>query len=566
MNKTLKRVLVTVLILVVVCGAIWGGLVIYRNSQKKPVNVYAVQDFAMTDYWGDSSESYGMVTTDKLQDVYISDTQTVKEIFVQEGQEVKEGDELLAYDTTLSDIDLEKASINLEKLQLQKENAEKELQKIINMRPHSSVLVTPESTGVEYTPHTTPYQISGSGTEEDPFYYLWGENDAFTISQLAQMFPTVPAQPELPAEPSEPADPADPADPAEPSDPADPADPAEPGGETGQDPDTADPGDSDIPEEPEEPEINYNESYVVFLVRQYDALNAPIVSYWGLHLDKSSGEITFKFFEPMLSEEIQNFEMEPEPYYEESGSDYTAAELAVMRGEKEQELRDLEVSIKLAQVEYDKLEKEVNDGVVRSTINGTVKLVMDPDEAYQNSKPVVQVSGGGGYYIDLAMSELELGTVEIGQTVQVNSWNTGTNCEGTIVEISEYPTTNANSWSDGNNNVSYYPFRVFVDETADLVANDYVDVTYQNTVQEGNSLYLENQFIRTDGGRSYVYVRNADGVLEQRTIQTGRNLWGSYTQIRGGLTIDDYVAFPYGKDVEDGAETVEATPQDLYGN
>ena len=48
-------------------------------------------------------------------------------------------------------------------------------------------------------------------------------------------------------------------------------------------------------------------------------------------------------------------------------------------------------------------------------------------------------------------------------------------------------------------------------------------------------------------------------------MQTGRSLWGSYTQIRGGLTIDDYVAFPYGKDVSDGARTVEATPQDLYG-
>ena len=547
MNKTLKRALITVLVIAILCGAVWGGLVLYRNAQKKPVNVYAVQDFAMTEYWGDSSQTWGMITTDKLQDVYISDTQTVREIYVAEGQEIKAGDPILAYDTTLSDIDLEKASIDLQKLQLQKEKAEKELKDLYNMRPHSSVLITPEPTGVEYISKTTPFRISGSGTEDDPFYYLWGENDAFSLSLLAEMFPEAPTEPEEPAEPTEPVEPAEPIDPAEPTEPDEP--------------------EADSPAEPEEEEqpINYNESYVVFLVRQHDALNAPIDSYWGLRLDKSSGEITFQVYQPDLPEEIQSFEVEPEPYYEESGSDYTAAELAVMRSEKEMEIRDLEVSIKLAQVEYDKLEQEVNDGVVRSTIDGTVKTVRDPDEAYQNSEAVVEVSGGGGYYIDGSLSELELGTVEIGQTVQVNCWETGAMCEGTIVEISEYPTTDSDSWSDGNSNVSYYPFRVFVDESADLRANAYADMSYENYVQEGDSLYLENEFLRTDGGKSYVYVRNADGLLEQRTVQTGRSLWGSYTQIRGGLTIDDYVAFPYGKDVEDGAKTVEATAQELYG-
>ena len=43
-----------------------------------------------------------------------------------------------------------------------------------------------------------------------------------------------------------------------------------------------------------------------------------------------------------------------------------------------------------------------------------------------------------------------------------------------------------------------------------------------------------------------------------------RDLWGSYTQIRGGLTVDDYVAFPYGRDVKPGAATVEATADQLY--
>ena len=71
-------------------------------------------------------------------------------------------------------------------------------------------------------------------------------------------------------------------------------------------------------------------------------------------------------------------------------------------------------------------------------------------------------------------------------------------------------------------------------------------------------------FIRSENGKSYVLLRGKDGRLEQRWVQTGRDLWGSYTQIRGGLTVDDYVAFPYGRDVKPGAATVEATVDQLY--
>ena len=82
--------------------------------------------------------------------------------------------------------------------------------------------------------------------------------------------------------------------------------------------------------------------------------------------------------------------------------------------------------------------------------------------------------------------------------------------------------------------------------------------------ERGSTRDLQSMFIRTDNGKSYVMARGEDGRLEQRWVQTGRGLWGSYTQIRGGLTIDDYVAFPYGRDVVEGAHTQEATTDQLY--
>ena len=174
----------------------------------------------------------------------------------------------------------------------------------------------------------------------------------------------------------------------------------------------------------------------------------------------------------------------------------------------------------------------------------------------------MEVSGGGGYYVSGVVSELDLENMKIGDTVQISSWMTGVSCEGTIVSVEDYPASQS-GWSNGNQNVSYYPFKAFVSEDANLQPNDYVDISYRSG-GSNNAWYLESMFIRVDNGKSYVYVRGENGLLEKRDVVTGADLWGSYTEIRGGLTQDDYVAFPYGQDVVEGAKTQEATPDQLY--
>ena len=62
----------------------------------------------------------------------------------------------------------------------------------------------------------------------------------------------------------------------------------------------------------------------------------------------------------------------------------------------------------------------------------------------------------------------------------------------------------------------------------------------------------------------FVYVKGENGQLEKREVVTGRYLWSSYVEILDGLTMDDYVAFPYGKTVKDGANAIEATIDELY--
>ena len=70
---------------------IWA---VSANRNSDPVLVFEFMHVGMTEYWGDSQESYGPITTDRVQTVFLSDTQTVTEIFVQSGDTVKKGDVL----------------------------------------------------------------------------------------------------------------------------------------------------------------------------------------------------------------------------------------------------------------------------------------------------------------------------------------------------------------------------------------------------------------------------------------------------------------------------------------
>jgi hypothetical protein len=104
---------------------------------------------------------------------------------------------------------------------------------------------------------------------------------------------------------------------------------------------------------------------------------------------------------------------------------------------------------------------------------------------------------------------------------------------------------------------------VQADDAAALQEGDYVSVSFGDG-GENAGLYLEKPFVREENGRSFVYAMGEDGRLEKRFIGTGKIYWGSMVEITGGLTMEDAVAFPYGKNVKEGAKTREGTLSDIY--
>lgn len=569
MSKKLKKGIIAAACVVGVCGAVWGGLTIARNAQRGDVNVYAVNECAMTDYWGDTSNTSGMVTTDKLQKIYISQSQTVKKVWVKEGDSVKKGTALVSYDSTLTQATVERAKIdydrqtenlevmknelellkkakNKETLQAEYDKLEKELNKLIEDATKSP---DDERDVVDLTHIAIDGMKLGTGSGNDKdnaiYYYRTTDSDgSFALSQ-ADLMGIFSSR-----------------------------------------------GKTD------------GTLYLVFVTRAGNKLGGAVMGNEGYILtavteDVPSGgsqdpqqppaggttakklvSVTVKPWNNGFKEftdgapdygdkkaEIEKLQRKIAQIQELLDTSMTQLDLNKAILEKAQAVKEQEVNLKVAKLKLDKKLAELGDGNVYAEFDGTVKTVRDPDEAYNNSEAVVELSGGGGYYVTGTLSEMDLGSVQVGDSVSISSWMTGAACEGTIVSIDDYPTSNGNNWGDGNSNVSYYPFKVFVTEDANLQPNDYVDIQYQKDTsaeESGSSLYLQSMFIRTDNGKSYVMARGEDGRLEQQWVQTGRDLWGSYTQIRGGLTIDDYVAFPYGRDVVEGAHTQEATTDQLY--
>ena len=235
-----------------------------------------------------------------------------------------------------------------------------------------------------------------------------------------------------------------------------------------------------------------------------------------------------------------------------------------MKSEKQEEIKQLQFDIKMGKSELNIMKKEASDGKVTANFDGVVSDILEPAAALESGEPLMKVTGGGGYYVEGTVSELALSTIRIGQTVTVNSWDTGMVCTGKIVEVGSYPVEDQ-GYSYGSQNASFYPYKVFIDESADLQEGFYVSMTYQTDEQAAGTLYLQNAFLRSEGNRSFVFVRNADGLLEKRYLECGVSTDGYMTPVYSGITEEDFVAFPYGKEIVEGAPTYEGTDQDLYG-
>ena len=245
---------------------------------------------------------------------------------------------------------------------------------------------------------------------------------------------------------------------------------------------------------------------------------------------------------------------------------YTSDELAKARREARDKLRDLELNHRESEIRIDKAQNALDKGVITANMNGVVKAAGDPQSPPTDGSAFITVSGSEGLYVRSGIKESKLGTIVEGDHVYVTSWQTGTRYEAEIKSISPYP--DSTGMFDDGGTQTYYPFTANVlDKDAVLQNGEWVEVTYSagsGSADTGTgTLTILKAFVREEGSRKYVYVRDENNTLRKQYIVTG-TLSDTGYEVIDGISESDWIAFPYGKNVREGAKTREASIGELY--
>ena len=499
-KKKIKIIIIAVLVVAVAAGSI-TGVVYYKNS-KGLASVMSVSMISTTnDYTSMTSE--GMVCDDACQTINLKDGQKVTEVYVTKDQQVKAGDKLLAYDVTSLSLSVEMKQLEIQSLENQLTSEKQKLDKLKNTKPvakQPETPVTPEQKPDEEHDVISDLSVAeGIGTEDDPYVFTCTEA-SYVSGALLNTLAEKSAVARFVI------------------------------------------GDANAPDM----ELtvrgdklgSYDDSDEIKLF-----LAGTITA--GDDTDDTAGN------EPADSATEQTTQPDADTASEEKT--YTADELKDAIKEQTRSVADVDLQKRIAQADLKELQSELEDGVVYAKKDGIVTTVCDPANPPQDGTPFLQLSGAAGLYISGTIGELDLDTVKVGQSVSAVNYMTGDTYEGTISEISNVPSDSVNYYGDSNPNSSFYEYTAYIENPQNLKKGDSLELTIDTSSERSDSgLYIDKSYVRTENGQSYIY-KDDNGKLKKQTVKTGKSLWGSYVEIKSGLTNDDYIAFPYG--VREGEKT-----------
>lgn len=554
MKAKSRKIVIAVAAVVLVAALAGTGVFFALKNGGNAVKVALVSSMNQGGWGGDSEISdYGNVTTNLNQDIYCDDSLTVTQVFVQEGDAVKVGDPLIAYDTTLLSLELEMKQMEIDGLGLQMQSIQEEIKQLRATTPVSAN-------------RSMAYSGDGNGQMNAD---VRQDNIKYVNMSAAKVTPLTNESTVLSEDEGNPSDETE--------------NPSEDEGEPSEGEETP-PGGDDKPSQPTIGEVfpeelrgtaihstitaesqPYNqetadgtaENPYRFLCApganidytfMMNALDRQLVYVFDVVDDEKNP--TFILYSWTLDGRQPQIEVPEEPVIPEGP---TYEELQKEIREKEEQLKTLDLDKRAAELELKKLQKKVNNGVVTSTVDGTVKSVLDEENAKLQGSPIISVVGEEGFYITGTVSETALDRLPVGTQITVSSWQTGATYEATVTSVSTSPLT---GYYGNSANMSYYPFTAVIKGDADLRNGEGVQLSVDGMgyVNYSDELYLDQMFVREEGNQYYVYKKGENGRLTKQYVEVGKIVYGSL-EIRSGLEQEDEIAFPYGKDVKEGAKT-----------
>ena len=497
MKKTGKKILIVCISTAAVIGLVFG--IRSWNQSRKSVDVFSVSNLN-GGYYEDPMTTSGIVMQTDTQTVTPSPSQIVKTVYVSEGQAVKAGDPLIGYDITSLQMTVDIKDLQVQTIANNITKAQNELKKLQSTTPIASPTPVPSPTA---TPSPVPAQ----------------NGDAWNcLTSLNQKNSSAA-------------------------------------------------GDNGSKEHPYHfllqkgglvygtflTAMKHSESilHVVIEIREGNTWSGELASSITLNsanLDSSYDDTYEWNVLPVttVTEKTENSETE------KPQTGYTAEELAKAINQKQRDIKSLDLDRRKAELELAKFKAQLSDGIVYAEKDGIAKSVHTVGNPPQDGSPYLTVVSGNGVTISGTVSELLLDKVKVGATLTATSWTDGKVYQAQVTAVSKDPETNSN-YNGGNINVSYYGVNAYISEAVDMTAGTYLQLAFQQT-DGSSSIYLPNAYLHKENGRYYV-MKNNNGVLAKQYVETGKSNYGSATEIKSGLSTDDYVAFPYGDGAVEGIKT-----------
>lgn len=275
-------------------------------------------------------------------------------------------------------------------------------------------------------------------------------------------------------------------------------------------------------------------------------------------------ELTVEDADKYQTEIPEEPEIPSDPGYNDNNDTVLTRKEAIKQ--KENQIASLKLDIQESDINITKLEKKVQKKIIYSKLDGVVAYVGDSLTGTSTGNAFIVIRSKDGYYVKGTVSELLLDEVKEGSLLNCSSYEKG-NFEAEVVDVSDYPASSQYyGYGDGNPNVSYYTFSAVVtDDKIKLSESDWLQITLKNENAVKGSFVLEKAFVLSENGKSYVY-KDDHGVLKKQLLSVGGNVNGGYSVlVKGGLTKEDKIAFPYAKSAQEGVKTREGTLDEMYG-
>lgn len=131
--KVVKRIIVGVLIAALASAGIYTGVMHVKESKVTEVPVTSVSNL-MTDWYSETTLD-GTITTNVAQNVNMDKDMIIEKIYVSQGDDVKKGDNLISFDMTLVEMELNIAKLKLQKQEQDLTKAQNRLTSLQNGGP-----------------------------------------------------------------------------------------------------------------------------------------------------------------------------------------------------------------------------------------------------------------------------------------------------------------------------------------------------------------------------------------------------------------------------------------------